>query len=75
MPINFQSPDWLAAAAWLTEQLAAVRESNDNPNWSHEQTAALRGELRFIKRMLALPEKAARREGAGSAVDRPFGEY
>jgi hypothetical protein len=72
MQINFHGPEWQALAAWATAERERLRGQNDNVDLSPEHTAALRGELRFIKKLLALPEKAARAKGAGSAKS-PFG--
>lgn len=66
MDINFQSGEWLAVVAWARDQLESLRKKNDNPELSPEQTAALRGEIRFAKRLLGLADEPARKKSAGS---------
>ena len=49
--------------AWATGELEILRKTNDNPT-SPEATAALRGQIVFVKRLIDLPnflmEEAAR---------------
>jgi hypothetical protein len=45
---------------WAEEQLRKCRDKNDAVNLSDTETALLRGEIRFIKRFLDLPNEATR---------------
>jgi hypothetical protein len=49
-----QSPLWLRLKRHLEEQLARARATNDAPNLTEAQTAALRGEIAAIKKLLKL---------------------
>lgn len=72
MPIDFTSPTWLQVVAWLRAEIARARERNDGA-LDADQTATLRGEIRAMKRLLGLPEVAAREKRAESALNSPFG--
>ena len=52
---------------WAASELERARTRNDAVELTAEQTAANRGEIRFIKKLLALPEAAARDQQSGSA--------
>ena len=65
--IDFSAGGWLQVAAWAQAQLDLARRKNDAPGLNHDETQVLRGEIRFIKRLLGLPEEAARARSAGSA--------
>lgn len=73
--IDFTNGTWSQIAAWANEQLQAARARNDAPDLTPEKTALLRGEIQFIKRLLGLPEAAARAQKAESAVQSPFGGF
>lgn len=75
MAINFHSADWQEIARWAAQEQDATRRKNDALELSVEQTAAFRGELRFIKRLLGLPAQAARAQQVGSVSDAPFGDF
>ena len=45
---------------WAEAQLELARKKNDAVQLSEIETAALRGEIRFIKRFLDLPNEATR---------------
>ena len=45
---------------WAEEQLRKCRDKNDAVNLSDIETALLRGEIRFIKRFLDLPNEVTR---------------
>ena len=45
---------------WAEAELQKCREKNDAVSLSDLETAALRGEIRFIKRFLDLPTAATR---------------
>ncbi len=49
---------WLRLKVHLTEQLDAARSKNDRPQ-SEPDTASLRGEIRALKRILALGDSSS----------------
>lgn len=57
---DFTSATWHQLRKWAEEQLRKAREKNDAVGLSDIETAALRGEIRTLKRFLALPNEAAR---------------
>lgn len=57
---DFTSDTWHRLRKWAEEQLAAARQKNDAVGLSDTETAALRGEIRVLKRFLDLPNAATR---------------
>ena len=57
---DFQSATWHQLRKWAEDQLKRAREKNDAIALSADETAALRGEIRILKRFLDLPNGAAR---------------
>ena len=60
MDINFYSPDWHRVRKWAEAELERLRIKNDAVGLTEIETAALRGEIRATKKLLGLPEMAAR---------------
>ena len=58
--MDFNSPHWNAIYKWAEEQLKKAREKNDNLSLSEIDSAALRGEIRLLKRILDLPNEVTR---------------
>lgn len=58
--IDFSSATWHQVRKWAEEQLRKTREKNDAVSLSDVDTAALRGEIRILKRFLDLPNAATR---------------
>ena len=58
--IDFQSATWHLLRKWAEEQLKRAREKNDSLALPAEETAALRGEIRTLKKFLDLPKAAPR---------------
>jgi hypothetical protein len=58
--IDFQTSTWHALRKWAEAELTKARNKNDAPTLSEIDTAALRGEIRMLKRFLDLPNQAAR---------------
>ena len=58
--INLQPGEWAKVEAWLRKELEAARVKNDSISLSPEETAAYRGEIRLLKRMLDLPNRVTR---------------
>jgi hypothetical protein len=48
------SSTWHAVATWAEGEIAKARSRNDNIHNTPDETAALRGEIRAFKRLLAL---------------------
>ena len=53
-----QSPTWKRLRAHIETQIAALREKNDSESLTPEKTAALRGEIKALKKLLALENPA-----------------
>nr|BDD47852.1 hypothetical protein 25 [Burkholderiaceae bacterium] len=58
--MNFNSPEWHGLKKYIEEQLEKARIKNDSSSLNEIDTAALRGEIRVLKRILALPETTTR---------------
>lgn len=58
--IDINSATWHALRKWAESELEKARRKNDAVELTECDTAALRGEIRFIKRFLDLPNAAAR---------------
>ena len=58
--LDFNSPAWHGLRKWAEEELRKAREKNDAVSLSDFETAALRGEIRLLKRFLDLPNAATR---------------
>jgi hypothetical protein len=56
---NQTIPDWHAITSWAMEERNRLREQLESIDLPDDQTAAIRGELRLLKRLLALPDRAA----------------
>jgi hypothetical protein len=57
--IDFQNPAWHQIRRWAEDQLRRAREKND-VLLAPDDTAALRGEIRVLKRIIDLPNAVAR---------------
>lgn len=57
--IDFQTPAWHQIRRWAEDQLRRAREKND-VLLAPDDTAALRGEIRVLKRIIDLPNAVAR---------------
>jgi len=58
--IDFNTQTWHQVKTWAETQLAQARVKNDSLQLSAEETSALRGEIRTLKRLLGLPKEASR---------------
>jgi hypothetical protein len=58
--INYSSDTWHQLRRWTESQLQLARQKNDAVGLSDIETAALRGEIRTLKRILDLPNAATR---------------
>lgn len=57
---DFTSATWHQLRKWAQAELDKARARNDAVSLSPEDTAALRGEIRMLKKFLDLPQQAAR---------------
>lgn len=53
------SGTWLFIDGWAQDRLDAIRKKNDNPSLSERETAILRGKIKILKEISALPDKSA----------------
>ena len=53
--LNTSSPTWFFIREWANNELNQARISNDGLNKDTTQTAALRGRIKVLKEILALP--------------------
>ena len=58
--IDFNSPAWHGIRKWAEAELKKARDKNDAVSLSDIETAALRREIRLLKRFLDLPNAATR---------------
>lgn len=57
---DFTSSTWHSLRKWAESELDRARTRNDAVGLSDTETAALRGEIRMLKRFLDLPNAATR---------------
>jgi hypothetical protein len=57
---DFTSPTWHQLRKWAEKELERARVKNDAVGLSENETAALRGEIKMLKRFLDLPHQATR---------------
>jgi hypothetical protein len=56
--------EWEKVRNWVVQELDKVRAKNDAIGLAPDETAAYRGEIRLLKRILDLPNKATREQVA-----------
>lgn len=56
MKIDKNGLTWRTISLHLTDRLMALRELNDRTTLDPVQTAAVRGEIKAVKELLALPD-------------------
>ena len=68
-PISFQltdgeklSPVWMRLKTHLEAELDLARKRNDNPKATEHETAALRGDIRRLKALIALGDNRPQTE-------------
>jgi len=59
--IDLGSETWIFVNRWATDELRKLRESNDNEKLDASKTAAIRGKIAQVKKIIALPEPAKER--------------
>jgi hypothetical protein len=67
--INLSPGEWPKVERWVTEELDKVRKKNDAIGLTADETAAYRGEIRLLKRILDLPKAATLGVGAPPRSD------
>jgi len=55
--IDLYSPTWHTLKKWAEAELVKAREKNDSLKIDHDKTTALRGRIKVLKEILAMPEK------------------
>ncbi len=66
---EFSNLTWADVRQWAQTEIEKLRVRNDSSELTHEQTVALRGEIRALKRLLDLPKRVAQEaEMASSAM-------
>ena len=58
--MDFNSHQWHMLKKWTEDQLKKAREKNDLISLNEVETAALRGEIRVLQRILDLPNEVTR---------------
>jgi len=58
---GFSDLSWHQVVEWAENEIARLRQRNDAVELDPTETAALRGEIRALKRLVALPKEAARK--------------
>ena len=53
---------WTGVVAWCETEIELLRKKNDSVELAPDQTAAVRGEIRALKRLLAQPKQVADRK-------------
>lgn len=62
------SPTWVYVSGWAAAELANLRQRNDGMSLGEVETAAIRGKIKILKTILALPDSPGRgilHKGAG----------
>lgn len=67
--INFQSPEWFAIKKWAENEIERLRVKNDAIGLLPEETSAIRGEIRVLKRICNLQNAMALEVGEDNAAD------
>ena len=62
--IDYQSATWHQLRKWAEDELKKAREKNDAVALNATETATIRGEIMTLKKLLDLPNAAARGVGA-----------
>lgn len=57
---NFHSSEWATLRKWADQELIQLREKNDAADLSEVQTALVRGQILFCKKLLGIPEEVER---------------
>lgn len=53
--LDIDSPTWRYIRKWAEDQLNSSRMENDFPKLTELKTAALRGKIKLLKQLIALP--------------------
>lgn len=57
MEIDIYSPTWKFVCAWADGELARMHKANESKERTYEQTMYLRGEIKSLRKLLALPTR------------------
>lgn len=58
--IDQYSDTWIFISKWAESELTRLRESNDSTKLDDSQTSTMRGRIKQLKELLALPNKKER---------------
>ena len=58
--LDAYSETWIFVSNWAESELKRLRESNDAITLDAAQTSALRGRIKCLKELIALPDKRTR---------------
>jgi hypothetical protein len=58
--LDRHSPTWMFLSGWAAEELARLRAKNDGVSLNEVETAVIRGNIRCLKNILALPDSPGR---------------
>lgn len=58
-PEDFRTPTWRRLAQVLSDRVQELRELNDNQSFGLEKTAALRGGIAELNKILSLADEAS----------------
>ncbi len=62
MKIDKNSAEWQFIKKHIEKKITSLREDNDNTALDNEETAVIRGSIKFAKEMLALEEGVDERQ-------------
>lgn len=60
--IDAYSDTWIFVSNWAESELKNAREANDSQKRTETDTAALRGRIKLLKELMALPEPPRERQ-------------
>lgn len=58
-PVNETQLNWPLVKQWAENEIVRLRERNDSVELDPTQTSVVRGEIRALKRLIALPKTQA----------------
>lgn len=68
---DFNGPTWFRLETHVRARIAKLREDNDRPQNSEQQTATLRGRILELKELLALAAAPAHEAGPDDGASTP----
>lgn len=68
------SANWHFIQHWLHTELARLHKANEAVSNTESETAAIRGQIRLVKKLLALPKDLQRRRDARAQDESSFND-